>query len=71
MKEEQIQQLRQGLNSAFVYSDGNTNLAYKPRFLTNDYRKGQKVLSSIEEELMHCDEFMISVAFITKSGITP
>ena len=71
MNQDEFRELKQGLNSAFINADRNTNLAYKPQFLTNDHRTGQKVLSSIEEELMHCDEFMISVAFITKSGITP
>ena len=70
-KEEHIKKLQEGLSSAFIIENGNTNLAYKPQFLTNDYHKGTKVLSSIENELLHCDEFMISVAFITRSGITP
>ena len=34
-------------------------------------KKGKKVLSSIEDELLTCDRFQISVAFITMSGITP
>ena len=68
---DQIRQLQQGLESAFIAADWNTNLAYKPQFLINDHHRGIKVLSSIEEELLHCDEFMISVAFITRSGITP
>lgn len=71
MNDNQLNELWSGLNSAFIRADSNSNLAYKPIFLTNDYHRGQKVLSSVEEELMHCDEFMISVAFITKSGITP
>ena len=29
------------------------------------------MLSSIEDEIMACDGFQISVAFITMSGITP
>lgn len=29
------------------------------------------VLASIEQELASCDQFKISVAFITKSGVTP
>ena len=29
------------------------------------------MLSSIEDELLRCDEFQISVAFITMSGVTP
>ena len=34
-------------------------------------KEGKKVLSSIEDELFVCDQFQISVAFITMSGITP
>ena len=29
------------------------------------------MISSIEDELLACDQFQISVAFITMSGITP
>ena len=35
------------------------------------HKEGKKVLSSIEDELLACDGFQISVAFITMSGITP
>ena len=34
-------------------------------------KEGKKVLSSVEDELLKCDRFQISVAFITMSGITP
>ena len=34
-------------------------------------KEGKKVLVSLEQELSDCEEFQISVAFITKSGITP
>ncbi|MGL5149901.1 MAG: DUF3427 domain-containing protein, partial [Clostridium sp.] len=37
----------------------------------NDYEKGSKVLSDIISELNKCEEFYISVAFITSSGILP
>ena len=43
----------------------------EPEFVSNDPKKGRKVLTSIEEELRHCDAFIMSVAFITRSGITP
>ncbi len=42
-----------------------------PEFISNNYKEGRKVISSIESELLDCDEFFISVAFITMSGITP
>ena len=69
--EGKIKEIDNGLKTAYVDSQWNSNLAYRPEFLSNDYKRGRKVLSSIEEELKKCDEFCISVAFITMSGITP
>ena len=63
--------LQQGVYTAFIDSNVSSNLAYKPQFVSNNYKEGRKVLSSIEEELLSCDEFFISVAFITMGGITP
>ena len=68
---ETYQFLEQGLASAFINRSISSNLAYKPQFVSNDYRQGKKVISSIEDELFSCDEFAISVAFITMGGITP
>ena len=34
-------------------------------------KREERVLSSVEDELLKCDRFQISVAFITMSGITP
>lgn len=68
---EKIQYLEEGLRKAFVDRDVSSNLAYKPQFLSNNYQEGAKVLSAIEDELLACDRFFISVAFITMSGITP
>ena len=63
--------LKQGLMTAFIDNSFSSNLAYKPQFISNDYKEGRKVISSIEDELLVCDEFVISVAFITMGGITP
>lgn len=38
--------------------------------LINDFDRGEKILTSLVVELTKCDEFMISVAFITSSGVT-
>ncbi len=64
-------ELQNGLNTAFINGGLYSNLAYKPQFLYNDNKNGQKVFSAIEDELLKCDSFIISVAFITKGGITP
>ena len=71
MAADKIQELKNGLTTAFIDSTFNSNLAYKPQLVYNDYKNGQKVFSAVENELRKCDSFSISVAFITRSGITP
>lgn len=71
MNQEKLLELRKGYETAFIDSTVQSNLAYKPQFISNNYKEGKKVLSSIEDELLSCDEFSISVAFITMNGITP
>ena len=71
MKDEKIVQLNQGLTTAFINQNISSNLAYKRQFVSNSYKEGRKVISSIEDELLSCEEFAISVAFITMGGITP
>ncbi len=71
MKPDTIEEMQSGLETAFIDSTVSSNLAYRPEFISNNYKEGRKVLSSIEDELLACDEFAISVAFITMSGITP
>lgn len=66
-----IKNLQNGFHTAFIDGAFNSNLAYRPEFISNDYKQGKKVLATIEQELSNCDEFSISVAFITNSGITP
>lgn len=69
--DNRIKEIRDGFETAYVDCSWNSNLAYRPEFISNNYKQGKKVLASIEEELNNCDEFCISVAFITMSGITP
>ena len=64
--QDSIIELNKGFATAFIDYSLNSNLAYRPEFISNNYRQGRKVLVSIEEELARCDEFCISVAFITK-----
>ena len=60
-----------GIRTAFKDRAIQSDSEYRPKFVFNDFRKGRKVLASLERELLHCDSFAISVAFITKSGLTP
>lgn len=65
------QNIQSGLSTAFLDKNISSNVLYRPQFISNDYKNGRKVLSTIEDELLHCDSFSISVAFITMGGISP
>ena len=71
MKRMLTDQMKDGFNTAYIDKTYSSNLAYKPQFISNNYKEGRKVLSSIEDELLSCKEFFISVAFITMGGVTP
>ena len=58
------------INSAetsLVNSLIDSNLALRPKLIINNYKQG----TDITTELSKCEEFMISAAFITYSGIIP
>ena len=38
---EYVKQLEKGMYSAFIDSSVNTNLAYKPEFVSNNYLEGR------------------------------
>ncbi len=66
-----INELQNGLSAAYIDGAVAANLVYKPAFVSNNPEDGKKVISSVEDELLHCEEFQISVAFITMGGVTP
>ena len=71
MNTTNITTLRTALETAYINGATASSLAYRPQFVSNNHKEGKKVLSSVEDELLACDQFQISVAFITMSGITP
>ncbi|MEG2059557.1 MAG: DEAD/DEAH box helicase [Lachnospiraceae bacterium] len=71
MTEETRRDLREGFETAYIEGSAASNVIYKSQFISNNHKEGKKVLSSVEEELLRCDCFQISVAFITMGGITP
>ncbi|SDM48113.1 DUF3427 domain-containing protein [Lachnospira pectinoschiza] len=66
-----IEEIRRGFETAYINGSVVSNESFRPQFVSNNYKEGKKVISSIENELRVCDSFQISVAFITRSGITP
>ena len=68
---KKIEEVRLGFETAYIDGSVVSSEAYRPQFVSNNHKEGKKVFSSIEDELLACDRFQISVAFITMSGITP
>lgn len=64
-------EIENGFLTAFVDASIPSSESFRPQFITNDYHRGMKVLTTLEKELQHCDSFSISVAFITMSGLVP
>ena len=58
-------------HTALVDSSFPSSVELRPRFVSNDFKRGRKVSSTIESELARCSSFDFSVAFVTRSGITP
>lgn len=71
MNKEVIDELYNGFETAYINGAAASNILYRPQLVSNNYKEGKKVLSYIEDELLMCDHFQISVAFITMGGITP
>ena len=71
MTSNTLKELKDGFETAYIDSTVPSNYFYKPQFIRNNYHEGKKVLAAIEDELLACDHFRISVAFITMNGITP
>ena len=61
--------LFESLKTGFVDKVVQSNREYRPQLVVNDKGTGRKVLTTIERELRTCDEFWLSVAFITTSGL--
>ena len=60
-----------GAITAFVDRWHASLEAFRPQFVSNNYRLGRKVLSTLEVELSKCSSFAFSVAFVTQSGLAP
>lgn len=58
-----------GLKRGYVDQNIPANAEDIPKFITNNPSRGEKVITSIREEMRSCESFMFSVAFITYDGI--
>lgn len=64
-----IQSFTKSLQTGYVDKSILSNLDYQPELLVNQKNPPKKVLSTILHELEYCNQFFISVAFVTTSGV--
>lgn len=64
-----VGRLEASLRKGFIDKQQVTNGSYKPELLINSAKQNKTVLSSIQDELRQCEQFLFSVAFITESGL--
>ena len=64
-------EIQKGFEAAFLNSAVLSDENLRPSFLSNIPKQGKKVLTEIEDLLLSCDSYFLSVAFITMDGLTP
>ncbi len=66
---EFYKELSDSLHTGFIDINKTSNRKFVPQILVNDKNKQKKVLTTIENELLACDNFWFSVAFVTANGV--
>ncbi|MFC4739649.1 DUF3427 domain-containing protein [Flavobacterium ponti] len=64
-----IQIFNSSLQTGYIDKNVLSETVYQPELLVNQRNPPKKVLSTILHELENCNEFYISVAFVTTSGV--
>jgi superfamily II DNA or RNA helicase/HKD family nuclease len=64
-----IESFKKSLETGYIDKSVLSNVDYQPELLINQKNPPRKILSTILHDLEHCNQFFISVAFVTTSGI--
>ncbi|NMH68023.1 DEAD/DEAH box helicase [Bacillus sp. RO3] len=64
-----VENLTDSIYKGFINHAHGKSTRYKPQLLINNAKYNKNILSTILEELSHCEDFFFSVAFITESGL--
>jgi superfamily II DNA or RNA helicase/HKD family nuclease len=64
-----IKNFTNSLQTGYIDKSILSNIDYQPELLVNQKSPPKKVLSTILQEFENCNQFFISVAFVTTSGV--
>ncbi|MCP3742012.1 DUF3427 domain-containing protein [Rossellomorea sp. BNER] len=64
-----VENLQDSIYKGFIDHSHGKSTRYKPQLLINNANENKNILSTLLEELNHCEDFLFSVAFITESGL--
>lgn len=70
VSDEREQDYLRSLETGFLDGDAHPSAPYAPKLLYNNKAVSENVLSALEIEFQRCEHFDISVAFVTKDGVT-
>jgi len=62
-------ELLKSLKTGFMDKNLGSFSYYQPKLIVNDKKEKKKILSTLLYELRHCESFVFSVAFLSKSGV--
>lgn len=57
MFEQELKRIRQGIETAFVDKTISSQLTYRPQLVMNNRESNDKVIATLQRELLHCDFF--------------
>lgn len=70
MNSDAYLEIEKALNSAFIENNNkDIKPVFSPAFLYNSKENKTKVITTLLKDLNECDEFLIALAFIKKSGL--
>ena len=70
VSDERERDYLRSLEAGFMDAGAHPSAPYVPKLLRNDKSASENVLSALEVEFQRCERFDISVAFVTKDGVT-
>ena len=64
-----IDEVRLGFETAYIDGSVASSSVYRPQFVSNNYKERHKIITSIEDELLSCEQFIIKRNYTVAADI--